>query len=77
MIRNGTAVHTLRADDARDIELNWHDAESLAAVTPERELTSERFAYYYLRIRTINGDLGWASPVWVHRGDGDRTELRA
>ena len=71
MIRNGTVVHTLRGDGARDTELNWPDAESLVAVTPERELTCERFVYYYLRVRTINGDLGWASPVWVHRGDGD------
>ena len=67
VIRNGTVAHSVSGDGLRDVELNWDDDESLVAVTPERELTSERFAYYYLRVRTINGDLGWASPVWVHR----------
>jgi hypothetical protein len=66
IIRNGEVVHTVHGDERDDIALEWEDTEDLSALTPKRELTSERFVYYYLRMQTITGSFGWASPVWVH-----------
>jgi hypothetical protein len=66
VIRNGEVIYAIRGDGRDDISLEWEDMEDLAALAPERELTGERFAYYYLRARTVNNSFGWASPVWVH-----------
>jgi len=66
VVRNGQVVHAARGGGRADVSLEWEDGEGLAARAPQRELTDERFAYYYLRARTVTGRLGWTSPVWVH-----------
>ena len=69
VIRNGEVMYAIRGDGKDDIWLEWEDTEDLAALAPERELTGERFAYYYLRARTVNNSFGWASPVWIHTNE--------
>jgi hypothetical protein len=64
VIRNGEIAHSVAGTGA-DTTLEWEDAVPLAGLLIERELTDERFAYYYVRVTTVNGSLGWASPVWV------------
>ncbi len=27
---------------------------------------SERYGYYYLRVKTGSGNFGWSSPIWIH-----------
>ena len=66
VIRNGEVVHAVPGEGREDVALEWDDAEELAMLTPQRELTEARFAYYYLRVRTVNDAYGWSSPVWVH-----------
>jgi hypothetical protein len=66
VIRNGKVVATIEGKGHSDMALEWRDDDALAGLLPERELANERFCYYYLRLRTLNGGLGWTSPVWVH-----------
>ena len=64
VIRNGVVVHE-KAGPGADRTLEWEDTDPLEKHLPKRELTEERFAYYYARITTVNGARGWTSPVWV------------
>jgi hypothetical protein len=64
VIRNGEVVHRTAGQGA-DTTLEWEDTEPLAGLLPERELSDDRFAYYYVRVRTVTGAKGWVSPVWV------------
>lgn len=66
VIRNGEVVRTLDGNGQADMAIEWRDSEALAGLLPERELSDERFCYYYLRVRIVNGGVGWSSPVWVH-----------
>jgi hypothetical protein len=47
-------------------KLNWQDEKTVSELLIERELTGEKTVYYYPRITTVNGDIGWASPVWIN-----------
>lgn len=67
IIRNGEIAYSQQGNGSSDVSLEWDDTDPLAAVTPERELTNERFLYYYMRVKTVCGSLGWASPIWVQR----------
>ena len=66
VVRNGQVVHSVSGDERRDVTLEWEDGDDIAGLAVERELAHERFAYYYLRVRTVNSDCGWSSPIWVH-----------
>jgi len=65
VIRNGDVVHSVSGNLSRDVSILWEDAEPLAGITLDREIGTGRFAYYYMRVRTVRGSYGWASPVWV------------
>jgi len=64
VIRNGEVVHRMPGTGS-DTTLEWEDTAPLAGLLPERELTDQCFAYYYIRVTTVNDARGWASPVWV------------
>jgi hypothetical protein len=66
VIRNGEEIYTLPGNGREDVTLNWEDQDTADQLIPVRELTDERFMYYYLRVETVNGGLAWASPVWIH-----------
>ncbi len=65
MIRNGEVVHAVSGGGVRDWQLEWEDAEDVDRQLLERPLDGERCAYYYLRVTTVNGDIGWSSPIWL------------
>ena len=67
IIRNGQVARSAAGDGGRDVSLQWYDQDSLAPLAPARPVGDERFAYSYLRVRTIYGDLGWSSQVGVHQ----------
>lgn len=66
VIRNGEVVYAVAGEGRRDVTLSWADMEDLQRLAPVREISGERFAYYYIRVRTATGALGWSSPIWVH-----------
>ncbi len=65
VVRNNEVVHSVRVDDV-DLQLEWVDSEPLEslALTPcdERE---PKFVFYYLRVLQSDGQMAWASPVWI------------
>jgi len=65
IIRNGEVAFEQAGEGRMDVAVEWDDADPLADLAIERELTDARFAYYYLRVQTAGGQLGWASPIWV------------
>jgi hypothetical protein len=69
IVRNGETAYVIDGKNANDLTVQWEDTDPLEALAPTREITEERFTYYYLRIQTVNGDFGWSSPVWVHLKD--------
>ncbi|MFW6107710.1 MAG: DUF3604 domain-containing protein, partial [bacterium] len=66
IIRNGEVVHSAPGAGA-DVTLEWEDTDPLEELLVPREIGGGRSVYYYLRAETVNGELGWASPVWVER----------
>jgi hypothetical protein len=71
IIRNGEVAFEQAGQGRMDVPVEWDDADLLAELAVERELTAARFAYYYVRVETANGQLGWASPIWVRPAKGD------
>lgn len=64
VIRNNEVVHYFRPEGS-DTTLEWTDDELLEplALTPCDD--RERFVFYYLRVLQSDGEMAWASPVWV------------
>ncbi|MEA3401939.1 MAG: DUF3604 domain-containing protein [Armatimonadota bacterium] len=65
VVRNNEVVHTQRLDDPQ-FSLEWVDEEppEPLALTHCEEGEPE-FVFYYLRVLQSDGQMGWASPVWI------------
>jgi hypothetical protein len=60
VIRNGTVAHTARpGQEATESRFHWEDP------SPRR---GEKPSYYYVRVVQKDGQMAWASPIWVHVG---------
>ncbi|MFW6107996.1 MAG: DUF3604 domain-containing protein [bacterium] len=65
VIRNNEIVHTARPD-ALDCTLAWSDDAALDSVfLPPATFCSHRFCFYYVRAVQQDGEVAWASPVWI------------
>jgi hypothetical protein len=58
VLRDGEVVHTERPGGA-EARFHWQDPE------PKK---GERPSYYYVRVVQQDGQMAWASPIWVHVG---------
>jgi hypothetical protein len=66
IIRSGSTAHTVAGEGALDLEFSWDDTESLDAIwMPAAKHCDHPFAYYYVRVIQTDGDVAWASPIWV------------
>lgn len=63
VIRNGLNVHTHVAG-LDEVTLNWHDPDPFDAIARKGD-DGLPFVYYYVRIRQVDGELAWSSPVWI------------
>ena len=66
IIRNGEVAYTVAGNRSNDLALDWEDDNDFSRLVPKRELTEESFTYYYMRVETVYGSIGWSSPVWCH-----------
>jgi hypothetical protein len=59
ILRNNSVVHTLEpgGDTAR---FSWQDTALIKG---------ERASFYYVRVRQKDGNMAWASPIWVTAGN--------
>jgi hypothetical protein len=61
VLRDGQVVHTYRPEKAsEEARLHWDDP------VPKN---GERASYYYVRVMQKDGQMAWASPIWVRRGE--------
>jgi hypothetical protein len=58
VLRDGAIVHTVRPGKA-EARFRWEDP------VPQQ---GERPSYYYVRVVQRDGEMAWASPVWVNVG---------
>lgn len=66
VIRNGAVAQTIPGDGKLDLEFEWVDAEALDGIwMPPAPYCEHPFTYYYVRAVQKDGDVAWASPVWV------------
>jgi len=64
-IRNNEVVHVERPDGA-DCRLTWSDATALDDVLlPAGPFCDHPFAFYYVRAVQKDGEVAWASPIWI------------
>jgi len=65
IIRSNQIVHTV-AGDSPDLEVTWDDESPLAdALLPAARHCGHAFAFYYVRMLQADGQMAWASPVWI------------
>jgi hypothetical protein len=61
VIRNGAVVHTERAgQNPEEARFQWEDKSPLKSAKP---------SYYYVRVLQKDGQMAWASPIWVTAGE--------
>ena len=64
VIRNNEVVHSFRPE-ASETTFEWTDDEPLEPLALEPCDDRERFVFYYLRVLQSDGEMAWASPVWL------------
>lgn len=58
VLRDSAVVHTHRPDkDSEKAKFRWEDA------APKK---GDKASYYYVRVIQKDGQMAWASPIWVH-----------
>ncbi len=63
IVRNNRDIYT-QGGKSKEESFEYHDNEPLKSLLQERE-NGRPSIYYYLRIILVNGEMGWASPIWV------------
>jgi hypothetical protein len=65
IVRNNKDVNTRRAK-SRDVTFDWNDTEPLADINlSPAPYCSVPFTFYYLRVHQKDGEMAWASPIWI------------
>lgn len=65
IVRNNREVHG-RPGDGLDAVFEWTDTEPLAEINlPPARFAARPFTFYYLRVTQDDGQMAWASPIWI------------
>ncbi len=57
VLRDGEVVHTYRPEkQSEEAKFDWEDAK------PKK---GDKASYYYVRVVQKDGQMAWASPIWV------------
>lgn len=65
IVRNNEDVHTVRPD-SEDAEIEWTDSRPVSEVyLPPAQHCPVPFAFYYVRVTQADGEIAWASPIWI------------
>jgi len=65
IIRNGEIIYSFKKEKY-DLKVKWEDTEPAEKIfLPETEFSEAPFIYYYVRAIQKDGEVAWASPVWV------------
>jgi len=65
IVRNGEDVHTHEAA-SDDESFEWMDTSPFDEIAlASRFHDGQRFIFYYMRVTQQDGELAWASPIWI------------
>ena len=65
IVCNNRDVHIVNPN-ALDAEIDWVDERPLADIYLPPALHSPTpFAFYYVRVTQVDGEMAWASPIWI------------
>jgi hypothetical protein len=65
IVRNNQDVFT-HAGGGLDAAFEWTDADALDKVDlPPALYSAVPFTFYYVRVTQADGEMAWASPIWV------------
>lgn len=65
-IRNNRVAHSVRPGAALDSEVDWEDVEPLDRLwLPPTRFCANPFCFYYVRALQTDGEMAWASPIWL------------
>jgi len=66
VVRNNQVIRARRHLGRRDAALQFVDTDPPALVAlPRGRFSNHPFLFYYLRIRQVDGEMAWSSPVWL------------
>jgi len=66
IIRCNSVVHSVPGNGKMDLRFTWKDTDMIdKAWLPEAKYCNHPFAFYYVRVVQTNGEVAWASPVWI------------
>jgi len=65
IVRNNSDVYTYHGNGP-DVTFEWDDTDALADVNyPSAPYCPRPFTFYYIRVTQIDGEMAWASPIWI------------
>jgi len=68
LVRNGREVKRFDCGGKLDHQVEWTDTSPLEKLwLAKTKYTHGPFAFYYLRAEQKDGQIGWASPVWLDK----------
>jgi len=65
IIRNGEIIHSFKKEKY-DVKIKWEDKKDAEKIfLPKTEFSEVPFIYYYVRAIQKDGEVAWASPLWI------------
>jgi hypothetical protein len=66
IIRGNVVVHSMPGGGAMDLSMTWDDTEPINKTwLPAARSCNHPFTFYYVRVVQTDGEIAWASPVWI------------
>lgn len=66
IIRNNTVAHSATFEGEMDVLMSWEDNDPLDGIwMPPAKYSPGPFAFYYVRVIQKDGEIAWASPIWI------------
>ncbi|MFC1453903.1 DUF3604 domain-containing protein [Verrucomicrobiota bacterium] len=66
IIRNNSVVHSASGTGEKDMCVTWEDRDPIDDIwLPAAKFCDHPFAFYYVRVVQQDGEVAWASPVWI------------
>ncbi len=66
IIRNNKIVHSRPGNGQMDLSIAWQDDEPIDKTwMPPAKYCNHPFTFYYVRVTQTDGEIAWASPIWI------------
>lgn len=66
IIRNNKVVYSMPGNGRMDISMTWEDLKPIEKTwLPVAKFCNHPFTFYYVRVIQTDGEVAWASPIWI------------